>query len=150
MSTHAPTRAAASAAATVRRSAVVTASPAAVFALLTDPAAHVVLDGSGTVQAVVEAPEALVLGSEFRMRMKGYTTRNTVVEYQPDALVAWRHRGRHVWRWELRAVDGGTEVTETFDYSAKRGRAAVRVLGIPRRADAAIVATLARLTTHFA
>ena len=150
MSTHASTRPAATRTAAVQRSTTVAAPPAAVFALLTDPAAHVALDGSGTVQAVVDAPHRLVLGSEFRMRMKGYTTQNRVVEYRPDALVAWRHRGRHIWRWELRPVTGGTEVTETFDYSNKRGQAAVRALGIPRRADAAIAATLTRLTSHFA
>jgi hypothetical protein len=43
----------------VRRSRIVPASPATVFALLSDPNEHVALDGSGTVQAVVEAPARL-------------------------------------------------------------------------------------------
>ena len=136
--------------ATVQRSTTVAAPPAAVFALLTDPAAHVTIDGSGTVQAVVEAPDRLVLGSEFRMRMKGYTTTNRVVEHRDGELIAWRHRGRHVWRWELRAVPGGTEVTETFDFSAKRAKPVVRALGLPRKADAAIAATLENLQARFA
>ena len=131
--------------ATVSRSVRVAAPPAGVFALLTDPVKHAELDGSGTVQGVVEAPTRLELGSVFRMRMKGYSTTNTVVEYEPDALIAWRHRGRHVWRWQLRALGSGTEVTETFDYTAKRGRGLVERIGIPTRAAGSIDQTLTRL-----
>lgn len=134
----------------VRRSRVVPASPATVFALLSDPAEHVALDGSGTVQAVVEAPARLQPGSEFVMRMKGYTTRNRVVEHRPDSLLAWRHRGRHVWRWELRPVDGGTEVTATFDHSAKRWAPVVQALGLPRRAGTALEKTLDNLHARVA
>ena len=129
----------------VRRTAVVTATPAAVFALLTDPAEHVRLDGSGTVQAVLEAPRRLHLGAEFRMQMKGYRTLNRVVEHHDDELIAWRHRGRHVWRWELRPVAGGTEVTATFDHRAKRLPSVVRALGIAARAGAALDRSLVLL-----
>ena len=53
----------------VHRTAVIGAAPAAIFAVLTDPRTHVALDGSGTVQGVVDAPERLELGSHFRMQM---------------------------------------------------------------------------------
>jgi uncharacterized protein YndB with AHSA1/START domain len=129
----------------VRRSRVVPASPATVFALLSDPEEHVTLDGSGTIQAVVDAPARLQPGSEFVMRMKGYTTRNRVVEHADDALIAWRHRGRHVWRWELRPVAAGTEVTATFDHSAKRCACVVEALGLPRKAGIALDRTLEKL-----
>jgi len=144
------TRPSTSVPAVVQRRVTVAAPPAVLFALLTDAAAHPALDATGSVTAVVEAPNPLVLGSVFRMRMRGYTTRNVVVEYRADELIAWRHRGRHIWRWELRAVPGGTEVTESFDYSGKRGHAVVRALGLPRRADAALVATLEKLVVRFA
>ena len=134
----------------VRRSRVVPASPATVFALLSDPREHVALDGSGTVKAVVEAPDRLAPGSEFVMRMKGYTTRNRVVEHRPDTLIAWRHRARHVWRWELRPVAGGTEVTATFDHSAKRCAPVVSALGLPRKAGTALEQTLERLHARVA
>lgn len=136
--------------ATLLRRITVAAPPAVLFALLSDPREHAALDGSGGVQGVIDAPERLVLGSEFRMQMKGYKTLNRVVEYRQDELIAWRHRGRHIWRWELRAVAGGTEVTETFDYRGKRCHAVVRMLGIPRRADVALAKTLAGLETRFA
>ncbi len=37
--------------------------------------------------------------------MKGDTTINTVGEYERDVPIAWRHRGRHIWRWQLRAAE---------------------------------------------
>ncbi|MGV9311239.1 SRPBCC family protein [Streptomyces sp. NPDC003691] len=134
----------------VSRQVVVGAPPAVIFALLAAPGEHAGLDGSGEVQGVVEGPVRLEQGAVFRMRMKGYTTTNTVVEFEQDALIAWRHRGRHVWRWELRAVPGGTEVTETFDYTAKRARRLVELAGFPRRAGTAIDRTLGALQARFA
>lgn len=95
---------------------------------------------------MIDGPGRLELGSMFRMRMKGYTTTNTVVEFEPDTLIAWRHRGRRVWRWRLRAVTGGTEMTETFDHSAKR----VRRIGVPRRAGVALNRSPVALRARFA
>ena len=134
----------------VRRRVTVATPPAVLFELLTDPTAHAQLDGTRSVKGVATAPDRLVLGSEFTMRMKGYTTQNRVVEYRRDELIAWRHRGRHIWRWELREVPGGTEVTQTFDYGGKRAHGIVRLLGIPRRADAALATTLDQLRLRFA
>lgn len=133
----------------VTRRVVVATAPAAVFALLVDPREHRGLDGAAMVQGVVYGPDRLTLGSVFRMQMKGYKTTNTVVEYEPDALIAWRHRGRHVWRWQLREVPGGTEVTETFDYTAKRAPRLVELIGIPRRAGVALDKTLTGLQARF-
>ncbi|MER7578072.1 SRPBCC family protein [Streptomyces sp. NPDC126514] len=111
-------------AALVSRRVTVAANPSAIFALLAAPGEHAGLDGTGQVQGVVEGPERLEIGSMFRMRMKGYTTTNTVVEFEDDALIAWRHRGRHVWRWRLRAVPEGTEVTENLQLHRQAGPAA--------------------------
>lgn len=134
----------------VSRTVLVPAAPPVVFALLADPGRHASLDGSNTIKSLIDGPDRLELGAVFRMQMKGYTTTNTVVEYERDVLIAWRHRGRHIWRWQLRAVPGGTEVTETFDYRAKRARRLVELIGIPTRAAAAVDKTLAGLQTHFA
>jgi uncharacterized protein YndB with AHSA1/START domain len=132
----------------VTHSITVPASPAAVFALLTDAQRHPEIDGSGAVRGVVDAPDQLVLGSTFTMQMKAgipYTTRNTVVEYERDRRIAWRHRARHVWRWELAPVDGGTRVTESWDWSAKRAPGVVRLIGMPKQVDAAIRRSLDNL-----
>ena len=110
---------------TVTASTVIDAPAERIFALLRDPAQHPVIDGSGSVKGVRERPAAggdlLELGSTFGMDMKhgaAYRTANTVVEYEPDRLIAWRHKAPHRWRYEL-APDpsGGTRVTETWDIS---------------------------------
>ncbi|MEO3859851.1 SRPBCC family protein [Acrocarpospora sp. B8E8] len=133
----------------VTHTVVVAAAPQAVFAVLANPHEHAGLDGSGLMRGVLEGPPVLMLGSVFRMRMKGYTTVNTVVEFEPGVLIAWRHRGRHVWRWRLRPVAGGTEVTETFDYRAKRARSLVELIGIPRRAAAILDKSLSALHARY-
>ena len=88
-------------------SRTIAAEPSAVFAVLTDPAQHSVIDGSGTVRQPRGNPERLELGSKFAMDMKmglPYVIRNTVVEYEPDRLIAWRHWGGHRWHRDLRLV----------------------------------------------
>jgi uncharacterized protein YndB with AHSA1/START domain len=128
---------------------IVIAAPAAdVFAVLADPRQHPRFDGSGTVRGVITGPDALALGSRFGMRMRAglpYRVSNVVVEYEKDRRIAWRHGGRHVWRYELEPVDGGTRVTETFDWSHAVLRRVFDVTAVPRRNARAITATLGRL-----
>ena len=130
-------------------SRVIPAPPDAIFAVLTDARRHAEIDGSGTVRASRgREPEPLVLGSRFGMDMKmgiPYRMTNEVVEYEPDRLIAWQHWGRHRWRYELRPVEGGTEVTETFDWSGALSRRYIELAGWPRRHPPAMAATLERL-----
>jgi uncharacterized protein YndB with AHSA1/START domain len=121
-----------------------------VFAILTDPRQHARIDGSGSVQAVVDGPDRLELGSQFAMSMKkgaSYRIKNKVVEYDADRLIAWRHVGLHRWRYELvPAPGGGTRVTETWDLShyPAPGRLAVSAL-FGKSTQSAVEATLAKL-----
>lgn len=134
------------------RSAIVPAPPGQVFDLLADPRRHAEIDGSGTVRGVVSGPERLALGSRFGMRMRlgvPYVIRNEVVELVPDQRIAWRHVGHHVWRYELEPLDGGTRVTESFDWSSSLSPRALELLGIPARNAQSIDATLARLVARF-
>jgi uncharacterized protein YndB with AHSA1/START domain len=131
---------------------VVHASAERVFDLLTDPAKHPLLDGSGTVLASHGSnPRRLELGSTFGMNMRlgvPYKITNRVVEYERNRLIAWRHFGGHRWRWELEPVDADTtRVTETFDWSRAPGGVAYGVLGFLDRNTKGIEATLARLET---
>jgi uncharacterized protein YndB with AHSA1/START domain len=109
-----------------------------IFDLLADPAAHPVIDGSGTVRAAGSGgTDRLRLGSEFGMDMKlglGYRITNKVVEFEENRLIAWRHFAGHRWRWELEpAGDDVTEVTETFDWERAPAGPLYVLVGLPKR-----------------
>ncbi|PPK64033.1 SRPBCC family protein [Actinokineospora auranticolor] len=133
---------------------VVAAPAAELFALLTDPAKHPELDGSGSVLASRSTgPRKLGLGDHFGMDMRmglPYKIRNTVVEYEENRLIAWRHFYGHRWRWQLTDLgDGRTEVTETFDWSTARIGFLLALVGFPAKNLKAIRATLDRLVRRY-
>jgi uncharacterized protein YndB with AHSA1/START domain len=131
----------------VRR--VIPAPPEKIFAVLADPAMHPVIDGSGSVRESRNGnPAHLELGSRFSMSMKlglPYLIKNTVVEYDENRRIAWRHFNGHRWRYQLVPVDGGTEVTETFDWSTARWPKGVELMGFPKKHPPAMETTLERL-----
>lgn len=111
---------------TASASILVDAPASVIFDILADPHQHARIDGSGMVQEIVDSPDRLSEGAQFTVSMKrglGYRTRNTVVEYAEDRLIAWKHRGAHVWRYELEPEGDRTRVTETWDGNAYRGPA---------------------------
>jgi uncharacterized protein YndB with AHSA1/START domain len=130
-------------------SRVIAAAPAAIFDLLADPAQHARFDGSGSVrQARPDAPGRLTLGAQFGMDMKigvPYRMTNTVVEFENDRRIAWRHFGGHVWRYELEPVSGGTRVTESFDMTTAKSPFMLKLLRAPQRNRTSIERTLERL-----
>lgn len=135
---------------TVSRSVDVAASAATIFAILADPRQHPRIDGSGSVRSVTQGPQRLQLGSRFRMRMRiglPYLIANRVVEFEEGRRIAWRHFARHVWRYEIEPrPEGGTRVTETFDYrpAGAAGRL-YELLGFAERNARGIEETLPRL-----
>jgi len=137
----------------VRGIRFVPAEPQAIFDLLADPSQHATIDGSGSVRgSSSDTPERLTLGSKFGMSMKlgmPYKITNEVVEFDEPSLIAWRHMGGHIWRYRLRTVDGGTEVTEEFDWRPSKSSLMMKVTGAPKRNAKAIEATLDRLAAHF-
>jgi len=100
---------------------VINAPAEKIFAILSDPRRHKEIDGSSTIQENISGPDKLVLGSKFGMQMHlgiDYRIRNTVVEFRENQLIAWRHLGRWIWRYELVNIGPQqTQVTETFDAS---------------------------------
>jgi uncharacterized protein YndB with AHSA1/START domain len=101
------------------------------FDILTLPARHKELDGSGFVVSDDRTDRITATGQVFRMNMTGdhmggdYQTENHVVGYDKNHLVAWKTSPAGTeppgweWVWELTA-DGpdSTEVTLTYDWSA--------------------------------
>ncbi|GAA4931133.1 uncharacterized protein YndB with AHSA1/START domain [Actinomycetospora succinea] len=133
----------------VSRSIEVDAPPSTVFALLADPRRHPDFDGSGTVQSSISGPSRLSLGSTFGVGMRiklPYRISNTVVEFEEDKRIAWRHFNRHRWRYELEpTATGGTTVTETFDWSTALVPFLLDRSGFPAANARGIEKTLPRL-----
>jgi uncharacterized protein YndB with AHSA1/START domain len=126
---------------------MIAATPSRIFDLLADPRQHVRFDGSGSVDSVKSAPPRLALGSTFSMHMKlglGYVTRNRVVAFEENRTIAWHHFAQFIWRFDLEDVDGGTLVTESFNYD-RPWAFTIIALGFPERNRAAMEATLQRL-----
>jgi hypothetical protein len=123
-----------------------------IFDLLADPRRHAEIDGSGSVRAVPdEAPARLSQGAEFGASMKAlgmpYKVVNTVVEFEEGRRIAWHHKARVVWRYELEPTAGGTRVRETWD-PTNGGRAAGVFFTLARfapRTEVAMRKTLDRL-----
>jgi uncharacterized protein YndB with AHSA1/START domain len=137
---------------TVSASTTIAAAPHVVFAILADPRQHPRIDGSGSVQELIDGPDRLENGAQFHVSMKlfgvPYKITNRVVEFDPDRRIAWRHFGGHRWRYELEPVDDATtRVIETFDYSRYdfARRTFIEVLGFPERNRRGIEGTLVRL-----
>jgi len=74
-----------------------------------------------------------------------YRITNEVVEFEEPRRIAWRHFGRHVWRYELEPSERGTTVTESFDWTNARSRKIIELMGYPKKNLQAMEATLERL-----
>lgn len=137
----------------VRVTRTIKAPAERIFDLLADPRQHAVIDGSGSVQSAQEgAPERLALGSKFGMSMKigvPYKIDNEVVEFEEGRRIAWRHFGGHIWRYVLEPVDGGTTVTEEFDWAGSKSTLMLKAIRAPQRNRTSMEATLAKLAAHF-
>jgi hypothetical protein len=73
-----------------------------------------------------------------------YTVTNTVCEFDENRVIAWHHFAQFIWRYELEPVEGGTRVTESFDYSKPWG-AMLGITGKPEHNRADMVKTLERI-----
>ena len=120
-----------------------------IFDMIADPRMHAEFDGSGTVQRQIKGPERLSQGATFGMAMRmgfPYTITNTVEEFQEPTRIAWRHLGRHRWRYELEARDESTTVvTETFDGSTAIFPPALKLINAYENNQKAILKSLVRL-----
>jgi hypothetical protein len=112
------------------------AAPASViYDIVSDPAGHVRIDGSGMLDAAPGAQPITAVGQTFDMEMDRtplgdipglvkYQVRNTVTKVEPGRLVEWTIGGidqppyGHVYGWQLDPVsDGETDVTNYCDWT---------------------------------
>jgi uncharacterized protein YndB with AHSA1/START domain len=141
---------------TVQR--VISAPPEVIFDLLADASRHPEIDGSGTVKTVrAGAPRRLSKGETFGMSMQQgfkYSTGNTVIEFEDDRRIAWqthppgflsRILAGRIWRYELKPVEGGTQVSESWDISQDHQRFLLRLGGLPKKTRANMERTLERI-----
>ena len=132
----------------------VSAAPGLIFEVLADPRQHSKIDGSGSVKAArVSAPPRLSLDATFTMDMKigfPYKMTNTVVEFEENRRIAWRHLGGHIWRYILEPVDGGTKVVEQFDYNGSKSILILKLRGSMKSNEKFMTKTLENLEKHFA
>ena len=132
---------------TVTATRIIAAPAEKIFDVLADPSQHPAIDGSGSLTKPRSNLGRLSLGAKFSMDMKlvvPYVTKNVVSEFEENRLIAWHHFAKFIWRYELEAVDGGTKVTETFDYSKPWG-VILTPLGIPEKNRVGMEKTLERL-----
>ena len=124
--------------------------PEKIFDVLADPAKHPIIDGSGSVHEVTSSAPRLALGATFGASMRiglPYRVTNTVVEFEEDRQIAWRHFTGHRWRYVLTPVDGGTLVREEWDASRLSWpvQLALKLMGFPERNRRGMEETLRRL-----
>jgi hypothetical protein len=112
------------------------AAPAhAIFLLVSDPARHVAIDGSGMLQAAPDARPLTEVGQTFDMdmdrrplgdipNMAEYKVRCTVTRLIPDRLVEWTVRAvgkppaGHVYGWQIEPLtDGECLVSNYCDWT---------------------------------
>ncbi|SEO60341.1 SRPBCC family protein [Trujillonella endophytica] len=140
------------------------ASAAAVFAVVSDPAGHVRIDGSGMLVAAPDAAPPTAVGDTFEMDMDrtplgdlpgvtAYRTLNTVTAYEPGRRFEWSVTvpGRppigYVWGYLVEpAGEGASDVTSYFDWSGLSAERKARSAGrLPLIPETTIAATLERL-----
>ena len=138
----------------ISRSIIVPAPPGEIFEILADPSRHSEIDGSGSVKGARSgAPQRLSLGAQFGMDMRivlPYRMTNTVVEFEENRRIGWRHVGGHVWRYMLEPVDGGTKVTEEFDWTNNRAPLMLKLMNAQKKNAESIEKTLQNLRDRFA
>lgn len=122
----------------VAATTTISAAAEAVFAVLTNPARHAAIDGTGWVCEAIDPQPITAAGHVFRMSMfhpehpaGSYEIHNLVLEFEQDRVIAWRpgfvedastgELGFGGWTWRYDLTPRGPhacEVVHTYDWSA--------------------------------
>jgi hypothetical protein len=111
---------------------VIPVEPAAIFAVLCDPRGHVAIDSSGMLMAASGSPvhsvdDTFVVHMDREALndypMGRYDVTVKITTFVADREIAWTILGQlsppigHVYGYRLEPVDGGTMVTQYYDWS---------------------------------
>ena len=110
----------------------IAASPAEIFAVLTDPSGHAAIDSTGMLQWA-EGDRVKAVGDSFVVHMDResfpdyplgkYDVTVVITNYDENAALEWTIEGaikpplRHLYGYTLAAVADGTLVTSYYDWS---------------------------------
>jgi hypothetical protein len=110
----------------------IAASPAKIFAVLSDPSGHVQIDSSGMLMSA-DGDRVQKVGDTFVVHMDRdslndvplgkYDVTVVITKFEPDALIEWTILGRskppinHLYGYELVPSETGTLVTTYYDWS---------------------------------
>jgi hypothetical protein len=115
---------------------VINAPAEAIFAVLTDPAKHAAIDGTGWVRETLDSKPLTAAGQIFWMSMYhpnhpdgNYQTANRVEVFDPPSTISWKPGydagdgtlgfGGWTWRYDLTPAGlSKTRVTLSYDWSA--------------------------------
>jgi uncharacterized protein YndB with AHSA1/START domain len=121
---------------TISATRIINVPAEAIFAVLTDPAKHAAIDGTGWVRESLDNQPLTAAGQVFRMGMfhasrsdGNYQMANRVQVFDPPRAISWEpgqdtgdgslQFGGWVWRYDLApATPSGTTVTLSYDWSA--------------------------------
>jgi uncharacterized protein YndB with AHSA1/START domain len=112
----------------------ITAAPERIFAVVSDPQGHVLIDSSGMLQAA-EGQPARQVDDTFLVHMDRealgdvplgkYDVTIKITRYEQDAHIEWTITSPridppigHVYGYQLTPIEGGTAVTSYYDWSA--------------------------------
>lgn len=111
---------------------LIEAPAGAIFDILRDPHGHVAIDASGMLQDATGEP-AQAVGDTFVIHMDReslndypmgkYDVTVEITTYEPDREIAWTILGAikppigHIYGYTLEPVEGGTLVTQYYDWS---------------------------------
>lgn len=113
----------------------ISAPASKVFAIVSSPAGHAAIDGSGMIEAPINPTKLTAVGDTFDMdmdreplgdipEMGKYKVRNTVTQIEPDRLLEWNVGGidrgpfGHLYGWIVEPIDDDScTVTNYCDWT---------------------------------
>ena len=110
----------------------IAADPATIFGIVSSPEGHVAIDASGMLMSSTGEP-ATAVGDTFTIHMDRealnafplglYDVEVHITTFEQDREIAWTIIGQikpqigHVYGYRLEPIDGGTLVTQYYDWS---------------------------------